>query len=122
MGEEVAVALRQCHQWVEAVDLQQAGAAPHRVELDALRGGEPDVGDARRWAADGSTANALDPGFILTCLQQQLDDDTLRAFGVMDEAGTCQVGLLVFKEGLLLTNKGRRRQWQVPTGLTDSPS
>ncbi|MER8101388.1 oxygenase MpaB family protein [Kitasatospora sp. NPDC094016] len=33
-----------------------------------------------------------------------------------------QLGLLVFKEGLLLTNKGRRRDWQVPTGLTDSPS
>lgn len=31
-----------------------------------------------------------------------------------------QLGLLVFKEGLLLTNKGRRREWQVPTGLTDS--
>ncbi|MFJ9770461.1 hypothetical protein ACIRVF_04380 [Kitasatospora sp. NPDC101157] len=33
-----------------------------------------------------------------------------------------QLGLLVFKEGLLLTNQGRRRDWQVPTGLTDSPS
>ncbi|MEW1654292.1 MULTISPECIES: oxygenase MpaB family protein [unclassified Streptomyces] len=33
-----------------------------------------------------------------------------------------QLGLLIFKEGLLLTNKGRRREWQVPTGLTDSPS
>ncbi|MFK0296558.1 oxygenase MpaB family protein [Streptomyces sp. NPDC090442] len=33
-----------------------------------------------------------------------------------------QLGLLIFKEGLLLTNNGRRRQWQVPTGLTDSPS
>ncbi|MFE7636254.1 oxygenase MpaB family protein [Kitasatospora sp. NPDC057518] len=33
-----------------------------------------------------------------------------------------QLGLLVFKEGLLLTNKGRRREWQVPTGLTDSSS
>ncbi|MFJ9442856.1 oxygenase MpaB family protein [Kitasatospora sp. NPDC101235] len=33
-----------------------------------------------------------------------------------------QLGLLVFKEGLLLTNKGRRRDWQVPTGLTDSSS
>ncbi|MEU3562772.1 oxygenase MpaB family protein [Kitasatospora sp. NPDC006786] len=31
-----------------------------------------------------------------------------------------RLGLLVFKEGLLLTNKGRRREWQVPTGLTDS--
>ncbi|MEU1285045.1 oxygenase MpaB family protein [Kitasatospora sp. NPDC005856] len=33
-----------------------------------------------------------------------------------------QLSLLVFKEGLLLTNKGRRRQWQVPTGLTDAPA
>ncbi|MFG2917133.1 oxygenase MpaB family protein [Kitasatospora sp. NPDC048298] len=33
-----------------------------------------------------------------------------------------QLGLLAFKEGLLLTNKGRRREWQVPTGLTDSSS
>jgi NAD(P)-dependent dehydrogenase (short-subunit alcohol dehydrogenase family) len=42
---------------------------------------------ARRWAADGITANALNPGFILTNLQRHLDDDTMRAFGVMDEAG-----------------------------------
>ncbi|MFG2113209.1 oxygenase MpaB family protein [Streptomyces sp. NPDC048718] len=33
-----------------------------------------------------------------------------------------QLGLLIFKEGLLLANKGRRRDWQVPTGLTDAPS
>ncbi|MFD5433820.1 hypothetical protein ACFWJ4_16915 [Kitasatospora sp. NPDC127067] len=31
-----------------------------------------------------------------------------------------RLGLLVFKEGSLLTNKGRRREWQVPTGPTDS--
>ncbi|WP_376735062.1 SDR family NAD(P)-dependent oxidoreductase [Streptomyces broussonetiae] len=42
---------------------------------------------ARRWAADGITANALNPGYILTHLQRHLDDGTMRAFGVMDEAG-----------------------------------
>ncbi|MBZ9642307.1 SDR family NAD(P)-dependent oxidoreductase [Streptomyces sp. PSKA30] len=42
---------------------------------------------ARRWSAEGITANALNPGFILTNLQRHLDDDTMRAFGVMDEDG-----------------------------------
>ncbi|MFD7435486.1 SDR family NAD(P)-dependent oxidoreductase [Streptomyces sp. NPDC059861] len=42
---------------------------------------------ARRWAADGITANALNPGYILTGLQRHLDDDTMRAFGVMDGEG-----------------------------------
>ncbi|MFB4426889.1 SDR family NAD(P)-dependent oxidoreductase [Streptomyces sp. QL37] len=42
---------------------------------------------ARRWAADGITANALNPGYILTRLQRHLDDDTMRSFGVMDDAG-----------------------------------
>lgn len=42
---------------------------------------------ARRWAADGITANALNPGYILTNLQRHLDDDTMRAFGVMDSEG-----------------------------------
>ncbi|MER7458176.1 SDR family NAD(P)-dependent oxidoreductase [Micromonospora sp. NPDC126480] len=45
------------------------------------------VGIARRWAADGVTANALNPGYINTNLQRHLDDDALRAFGVLDEAG-----------------------------------
>ncbi|MFG2102258.1 SDR family NAD(P)-dependent oxidoreductase [Micromonospora echinaurantiaca] len=45
------------------------------------------TGIARRWAADGITANALNPGYINTNLQRHLDDDTLRAFGVLDEAG-----------------------------------
>ncbi|MDG4786164.1 SDR family NAD(P)-dependent oxidoreductase [Micromonospora sp. WMMD1102] len=45
------------------------------------------VGIARRWAADGITANALNPGFITTNLQRHMDDETLRAFGAMDEAG-----------------------------------
>jgi NAD(P)-dependent dehydrogenase (short-subunit alcohol dehydrogenase family) len=42
---------------------------------------------ARRWAADGITANALSPGYILTRLQRHLDYDTMRAFGVMDDEG-----------------------------------
>ncbi|SCG67059.1 NAD(P)-dependent dehydrogenase, short-chain alcohol dehydrogenase family [Micromonospora echinaurantiaca] len=45
------------------------------------------TGIARRWAADGVTANALNPGYINTNLQRHMDDDTLRAFGVLDEAG-----------------------------------
>lgn len=46
------------------------------------------VGIARRWAADGITANAANPGYVMTNLQRHLDDDTLRAFGVtIDEAG-----------------------------------
>jgi NAD(P)-dependent dehydrogenase (short-subunit alcohol dehydrogenase family) len=32
-----------------------------------------------RWAVDGITANALDPGFILPNLRRNLDDDTMRA-------------------------------------------
>ncbi|MBM7438910.1 SDR family NAD(P)-dependent oxidoreductase [Streptomyces sp. HB132] len=44
----------------------------------------------RRWAADGITANALNPGYILTRLQRHLDDDTMRAFGVMDDAGNLE--------------------------------
>ncbi|TXS31192.1 SDR family NAD(P)-dependent oxidoreductase [Streptomyces sp. gb1(2016)] len=42
---------------------------------------------ARRWAADGITANALAPGFILTNLQRHIDDDTMRSLGVMDAEG-----------------------------------
>ncbi|MDG6107699.1 SDR family NAD(P)-dependent oxidoreductase [Dactylosporangium aurantiacum] len=46
------------------------------------------VGIARRWAADGITANAANPGYIMTKLQRYLEHDTLRAFGVtIDEAG-----------------------------------
>jgi NAD(P)-dependent dehydrogenase (short-subunit alcohol dehydrogenase family) len=45
------------------------------------------VGIARHWAADGISANALSPGFINTNLQRHLDDDALRGFGVLDEAG-----------------------------------
>ncbi|MFJ8006782.1 SDR family NAD(P)-dependent oxidoreductase [Streptomyces fagopyri] len=42
---------------------------------------------ARRWAADGITANALNPGWISTNLQRYLDDDTMRALGAIDEEG-----------------------------------
>ncbi|MFE0627964.1 SDR family NAD(P)-dependent oxidoreductase [Streptomyces sp. NPDC058864] len=46
------------------------------------------VGAARRWAADGITANALNPGWILgTNLQRHIDDATMRAMGVTDEDG-----------------------------------
>jgi NAD(P)-dependent dehydrogenase (short-subunit alcohol dehydrogenase family) len=49
------------------------------------------VGITRRWAADGITANALNPGYIHTNLQRHLDDDTMRALGGMDEAGNLVV-------------------------------
>ncbi|WP_306214401.1 SDR family NAD(P)-dependent oxidoreductase [Actinoplanes sp. RD1] len=42
---------------------------------------------SRRWAGDGITANALNPGFVHTNLQRHLDDDTMRSFGAMDAAG-----------------------------------
>ncbi|MEU8837208.1 hypothetical protein AB0C64_43210, partial [Streptomyces sp900116325] len=42
---------------------------------------------ARRLTDDKVTANAFNPGFILTNLQRHLDDDTMRAFGVMDGDG-----------------------------------
>jgi NAD(P)-dependent dehydrogenase (short-subunit alcohol dehydrogenase family) len=45
------------------------------------------VGLARRWAADGVTANAFEPGYIHTNLQRHLDDATMRAVGAMDDEG-----------------------------------
>lgn len=42
---------------------------------------------ARRWAVDGITANALNPGYILTNLQRHIDDETMRSLGVMDAEG-----------------------------------
>lgn len=42
---------------------------------------------ARRWMRDGITANSANPGYILTRLQRHVDDDTMRAFGVMDSEG-----------------------------------
>lgn len=42
----------------------------------------------RRWAAEGITANALNPGWVLyTDLKRHMDAATLRAMGVTDEAG-----------------------------------
>lgn len=45
------------------------------------------VGVAERWADHGVTANSLAPGTITTPLSRYIDDDTLRAMGVMDEHG-----------------------------------
>ncbi|MFI6760693.1 SDR family NAD(P)-dependent oxidoreductase [Micromonospora sp. NPDC050417] len=45
------------------------------------------VGIAQRWAADGITANALNPGYIITELQRHMDEESLRRFGALDEAG-----------------------------------
>jgi NAD(P)-dependent dehydrogenase (short-subunit alcohol dehydrogenase family) len=45
------------------------------------------VGMARRWAADGITANAVAPGWIRTRLQRHMDVDTLRSMGVHEEDG-----------------------------------
>ncbi|GAA1282981.1 oxidoreductase [Planotetraspora silvatica] len=42
---------------------------------------------AKRWAADGITANALHPGGVVTNLQRHLDDAQLRYVGAMDEQG-----------------------------------
>ncbi|MZG12084.1 SDR family NAD(P)-dependent oxidoreductase [Streptomyces sp. SID5914] len=42
---------------------------------------------ARRWLADGITANALNPGWISTNLQRHVDDATMRALGAMDDEG-----------------------------------
>jgi NAD(P)-dependent dehydrogenase (short-subunit alcohol dehydrogenase family) len=42
---------------------------------------------ARRWLSDGITANAVNPGYVLTNLQRHLDDDTMRSFGVLDDEG-----------------------------------
>lgn len=42
---------------------------------------------ARRWAADGITANALNPGWISTNLQRHIDDETMKALGAMDDDG-----------------------------------
>ncbi|MFM9632542.1 MULTISPECIES: SDR family NAD(P)-dependent oxidoreductase [Streptomyces] len=41
---------------------------------------------ACRWAGDGITADALNPGFILTRLQRHLAEDTMRA-GLIDSDG-----------------------------------
>jgi NAD(P)-dependent dehydrogenase (short-subunit alcohol dehydrogenase family) len=45
------------------------------------------VGAARRWAADGITANAVNPGWVMTGLQRHVDAATMRAMGAIDEDG-----------------------------------
>jgi NAD(P)-dependent dehydrogenase (short-subunit alcohol dehydrogenase family) len=45
------------------------------------------VGVAERWADQGTTANAVAPGFIHTNIQRHVPDQTMRALGAMDEAG-----------------------------------
>jgi NAD(P)-dependent dehydrogenase (short-subunit alcohol dehydrogenase family) len=45
------------------------------------------VAMAKKWAADGITANALHPGGIMTNLQRHLDETQLRFVGAMDEQG-----------------------------------
>jgi NAD(P)-dependent dehydrogenase (short-subunit alcohol dehydrogenase family) len=42
---------------------------------------------AKRWAADGITANALHPGGILTDIQRHFDAAQLRFVGAVDEQG-----------------------------------
>jgi NAD(P)-dependent dehydrogenase (short-subunit alcohol dehydrogenase family) len=42
---------------------------------------------ARRWAEDGITANAANPGYVLTGLQRHVDDETMRSLGVLDDDG-----------------------------------
>ncbi|GAA2215033.1 SDR family NAD(P)-dependent oxidoreductase [Nonomuraea monospora] len=45
------------------------------------------VGLARRWTGDGIAANAFEPGYVRTNLQRHLDQDTLRAAGLLDDEG-----------------------------------
>jgi NAD(P)-dependent dehydrogenase (short-subunit alcohol dehydrogenase family) len=45
------------------------------------------VAIARRWAADGITANSFEPGYVHTNLQRHIDDDAKRAMGMMDDEG-----------------------------------
>ncbi|MFE0748872.1 SDR family NAD(P)-dependent oxidoreductase [Gordonia sp. NPDC058843] len=45
------------------------------------------VAAAQRWAEDGITANALNPGWVMTGLQRHVDDATMRAMGAIDDDG-----------------------------------
>jgi NAD(P)-dependent dehydrogenase (short-subunit alcohol dehydrogenase family) len=45
------------------------------------------VGISRRWAGDGITANACEPGWIHTRLQRHVDRATMQAMGQMDRKG-----------------------------------
>ncbi|MEE3851765.1 SDR family NAD(P)-dependent oxidoreductase [Gordonia sp. LSe1-13] len=42
---------------------------------------------ARRWVDRGITANAVNPGWVMTDLQRHLDDETMRAMGAIDDDG-----------------------------------
>lgn len=42
---------------------------------------------SRRWAGEGITATAVDPGYIHTNLQRHISPDTMKALGAMDQAG-----------------------------------
>jgi NAD(P)-dependent dehydrogenase (short-subunit alcohol dehydrogenase family) len=43
------------------------------------------VAIAKKWAADAITANALNPGGVVTNIQRHLDQATLRSIGAVDE-------------------------------------
>lgn len=45
------------------------------------------VAITRKWAKDGITANALNPGYIHTRLQRHLTDEEMTAMGGMDDRG-----------------------------------
>jgi NAD(P)-dependent dehydrogenase (short-subunit alcohol dehydrogenase family) len=45
------------------------------------------VAAAKKWAADGITANALHPGGIMTNIQRHFDEAQLRFVGAVDEQG-----------------------------------
>ncbi|MET9831192.1 oxygenase MpaB family protein [Streptomyces sp. NPDC006385] len=58
---------------------------------------------------------ALQAGSVVNCGYGKTGDTAPLAAKAASE-----LGLVVFKNGLRLTNKGRRHEWQVPTGLTES--
>ncbi|GGM44415.1 SDR family NAD(P)-dependent oxidoreductase [Promicromonospora citrea] len=75
------------------VDLDDPGYAHQAYDPWVAYGRSKSAGilftvGARRWATDGITATSANPGYILTGLQRHVDDDTLRALGVMDDDGT----------------------------------
>lgn len=42
---------------------------------------------SRRWTDLGISANAVNPGWVMTDLQRHVDDDTMRAMGAIDDDG-----------------------------------
>ncbi|MFF7358070.1 oxygenase MpaB family protein [Streptomyces filipinensis] len=61
------------------------------------------------------TKSALQAGSVLNYGYGKAGDTAPLAAKAASE-----LGLVVFKNGLRLSNKGRRYEWQVPTGLTES--